>query len=260
MRTARAQNERVSDLYDSIWGRGSHPELSAETAKLKTIFLDRNIPIRGKTVLDCGSGSGMSAVAFAALGASEVVGVDYSMEAVHLARSTAGRFGFRNINFQRHNLLEPLEMERQFDIVYAFAVLHHTGDTRKAFGNVALRCAPGGVLSVSLYLKTWLTAPWKAACLSYQRSPLWLRRIFNRAAAEFIRLHDRLLLSKKSVIIDHPIEQQVEEWFGMPIRSHYRYEEVDRWFREEGFSPELVLPRIARFKSTSNFVMNGIKS
>jgi ubiquinone/menaquinone biosynthesis C-methylase UbiE len=259
MSVARNQVEEVSKVYDAIWARESHPELSAEKEKLKRIFLDRGISLSGKKVLDCGSGSGMTSFAFASLGAGEVLGIDYSAEAVNLAATQARKRGLSHLSFRRHNLLEPLAMDGEFDIVYAFAVLHHTGDTRRAFHHVARCCGKGGVLSVALYLKTWLAPVWKVVCLSYRRSPTPVRRAFNRTVAGIVRLHDHFLLRNKRVIIDHPIEQQVEEWFGLPIRSHHSYAEVEAWFAEEGFHPELIFPQVARFKSTTNFVMNGIR-
>lgn len=258
MNTIENEVKEVTKVYDSIWARNSHPELSVEKEKLKRIFLDRGISIEGKMVLDCGCGSGMTSIAFAQLGAKEVLGLDNSGEAVRLAESMAKEYGIKNVSFRKCSLLEPLDFGRKFDIVYAFAVLHHTGGTRKAFKYVAKCCQKGGALLVSLYLKTWLTPFWKIICFLYRKSPATIKKIFNGSLIEIIRLHDRVR-HPEGVIIDHSIEQQVKEWFELPIRSHHSYKEVEGWFIEEGFLPELVLPKIARFKSTTNFVMNGIK-
>ncbi len=49
----------------------------------------------------------------------------------------------------------------QYDIVYSWGVLHHTGDMWRALENVARAVAPGGVLFIAVYRdQGWISRYW----------------------------------------------------------------------------------------------------
>ncbi len=59
----------------------------------------------------------------------------------------------------------------RFDIVYAWGILHHTGDQWRAFECAMRAVAPGGTLFVALYNdQGWISRYWAA-----------VKRIYNRA-------------------------------------------------------------------------------
>lgn len=110
----------------------------------------------GKDVLDAGCGNGRWSWALGTAG-STVTAVDQSDAGVAAARTTcAGFAGFRAV---QHDLLKPLDLPPEFDLVWSFGVLHHTGDTRTALANVAACVKPGGYLYLMLYGEPrWLHA------------------------------------------------------------------------------------------------------
>ena len=76
----------------------------------------------GKSVLDAGSGNGRWAATFCELGAN-VTAFDFSENGVaDTKRECAGH----DANVFRHNVLEPIPVDKQFDLVWSYGVLHHT--------------------------------------------------------------------------------------------------------------------------------------
>ncbi len=103
----------------------------------------------GKRVLDAGCGSGRFSWALASLGAN-VVAVDQSTSGVLHTERACREFGDRVRVFQ-HDLSKPLPLEADFDLVWSFGVLHHTGDTYGAFSNIAQLVRPGSYLFMMIY-------------------------------------------------------------------------------------------------------------
>jgi hypothetical protein len=77
--------------------------------------------------------------------------------------------------------------------------------------------------------------------------------------AVLVRLGERLGHTD-NVRADNPrVESQVEDWFFVPEKHFFSIEEMRRMFAERGLSYELVYSRTGRFKSSSNFVVRGMK-
>ncbi|MFN2397293.1 MAG: class I SAM-dependent methyltransferase [Gemmatimonadaceae bacterium] len=104
----------------------------------------------GRSVLDAGCGQGRWTRAMLDLGA-HVTAVDFSEEGLDRTRQLAGTN--TPLETMRVDLLEPPTelMSRRFDFVFAFGVLHHTGDTWRALENVARLVGERGALFLYLY-------------------------------------------------------------------------------------------------------------
>lgn len=103
---------------------------------------------KGKSILDAGCGNGRWAYAFSRLGAN-VMAVDQSEHGLQNVRRLCEEFpGFRH---QAVNLLEPLPFDDQFDLVWSYGVLHHTGDTKRAFDNIVPAVKSDGSMFLMLY-------------------------------------------------------------------------------------------------------------
>jgi SAM-dependent methyltransferase len=68
---------------------------------------------------------------------------------MHTRRACAA-FGDR-VTVHSHDLRQPLDLPPEFDLVWSYGVLHHTGDTYGAFRNIARLVKPGGYLFMMLY-------------------------------------------------------------------------------------------------------------
>lgn len=111
--------------------------------------------VRAKTFLDIGCGTGLASLAALRLGAAKVTGIDVSENSVRCAEDVRARFGYGPERWDvRHgSVLDAAFVESLpvSDVVYAWGVLHHTGDMWKALQHATLPVAPGGSLFVSIY-------------------------------------------------------------------------------------------------------------
>ena len=119
--------------------------------------------LEGKRFLDIGCGSGLHALAALRLGASEVVAVDIDQSSIDTTRDVLTRFAagerwraLRTTVFD----LDP-EVLGQFDVVYSWGVLHHTGDMHRALLRSIAMLRPRGEFVFALYRKTRLCWLWK---------------------------------------------------------------------------------------------------
>ncbi len=152
----QAHIEQTRASFDYQWKNVYGTDLPAATDDFKADALSlienyTGFPIgwfQDKQVLDAGCGNGRWSWALSTAGAT-VTAVDQSDGGVAAARDTCGGFaGFRAV---QHDLLKPLDLGQEFDFVWSFGVLHHTGDTHTALRNVAACVRPGGYLYLMLY-------------------------------------------------------------------------------------------------------------
>lgn len=134
----------------------------AEKSLREFLELDR---LDDRTFLDIGCGSGLFSLAAHRLGAM-VRSFDYDPQSVACAEELKRRYLPNNDSWtiEVASVLdcEYLDTLGQFDIVYAWGVLHHTGDMWRALELVKTLVKPGGRLFVAIYndagkfSRTWL--------------------------------------------------------------------------------------------------------
>jgi SAM-dependent methyltransferase len=140
------------------------------------------LELTGKRLIDIGCGSGLHAAAAIRLGAREVVAIDVDRASVGAAEATLRRFcpdGHWSVREQSVFSLDPRECG-EFDVVYSWGALHHTGDLDGALQRASMLVTPRGVLAIALYRKTLLCPLWKIEKRWYSgASAAAQRRVLN---------------------------------------------------------------------------------
>lgn len=216
--------------------------------------------LRGRLVLDAGVGAGRFAEVASRWGA-EVVGVDLSF-AVDAARETLD--SRPNVHLVQADLFRPPFRPGTFERAYSIGVLHHTPDTRAAFGSVASLVAPGGQLAVFLYARGhyhYFSDLWRRVttrlpsrllhALCWVAVPLyWIHRVpFFGRAAQFL-LPTANWPSARWRWLD------TFDWYSPTYQWKHTWPEVWSWFRDEGFA-EMELFELDPESSLAQICMKG---
>jgi len=236
----------------------------AERAIRETLGRDSLI---GWRVLDIGSGSGLSSLAFRRLGAN-VVSFDLDADCVECTQTLRDRFRGDDPDWEvlRGSVLDQDFMKRlgRFDLVYAWGVLHHTGRMWDAIARASERVAPEGVLLIAIYNdQGWRSRLWnhikRAYCSSrYKRAaiiaffyPLFalygvIRDVVNlRLPGE----HMRRYVQQRGMSIVH----DWRDWLGGYPFEVATPANIRHFLQERGFSQ--VREKLTRGWGCNEFVM-----
>lgn len=161
---------------------------------------------RDARFLDAGCGSGLFSLAAARLGA-RVQSFDIDPQSVAATLEIQRRFAPAQGDWRitSGSLLDPqfLDGLGEFEIVYSWGVVHHTGDMWRAIDLLQQRVAPGGLLWLAVYNDQGPASDgWLAVKRGYNRLPRWLRLPYTFAvggawlAYRVLRRDAQLLIRK----------------------------------------------------------------
>ena len=128
--------KHVCDMYSKY----PYPLPQARGSKLRelrnllAIFsMENRYDLRGKSILDAGTGTGHRVVeAAAAFKETNFLGIDISDVSLRIARETAAYEGVQNVDFKPFNLMEAGEPLGTYDIILCMGVLHHLSKIGRA--------------------------------------------------------------------------------------------------------------------------------
>jgi 2-polyprenyl-6-hydroxyphenyl methylase/3-demethylubiquinone-9 3-methyltransferase len=196
--------------------------------------------LQGLKFLDIGSGSGLFSLAARRLGA-KVHSFDYDPQSIACAAELKRRYALEDADWtiEEGSVLDREYLARlgEFDVVYSWGVLHHTGALREALANVAPLVAPAGKLWIAIYNdQGWTSRYW-----------LWVKKQYNRGAMRrglLTALHAPYLFGlrwcvrtwtgRRSLERGMSLWRDTIDWLGGYPFEVARPEEVFHFFRDRG--------------------------
>jgi 2-polyprenyl-3-methyl-5-hydroxy-6-metoxy-1,4-benzoquinol methylase len=206
--------------------------------------------LSGCKFVDVGCGSGLFSLAARKMGAS-VHSLDFDPASVHCTRLLKEKVcpGDELWKIEEGSILAlpPALSSAQFDVVYSWGVLHHTGQMWQAIQNTAELVKPGGLLFISIYNdQGFFSRAWKRIkrvyCLApkivknamvlgfgiYYEGKALAARILRQG--KFFRSHDELLRRRGMSIWN-----DVRDFVGGYPFEVAKPEEIFEYLRERGF-------------------------
>jgi 2-polyprenyl-3-methyl-5-hydroxy-6-metoxy-1,4-benzoquinol methylase len=218
----------------------------------------RREDLSGASFLDAGCGSGLFSLAATRLGAERVMSFDFDPSSVETARILRERYGGATSNWD----IEPgdvlnreyLRELGQFDVVYSWGVLHHTGDLRRAMANIQECVAPDGLLFIAIYNDQGIRSRfWRAVKKTYNR----LARPLRVPYALLVMAPQELLAFGITTLREGP-RAYLRLWRQTRVRGMSRWHDLLDWVG--GYPFEVArIDEVFDFYQRRGFVLLGLR-
>ena len=242
-------------LFRSNWARFlsiiDEERIAAAQASLQQML--RLQSLEGLRFLDIGSGSGLFSLAARRLGAT-VHSFDFDPQSVACTRELQRRYfpDDKHWRIEQGSALDSSYMDGlgEFDIVYSWGVLHHTGAMWLGIENAIRRVAPmNGRLFIAIYNdQGWKSHVWWFVKWLYNRFPGFLRPAFvftiSAATRTFVILKYTIRLKPMVAIAPLLTERRERgmsgkfddvDWVGGFPYEFATFETLQAYFAARGF-------------------------
>jgi len=226
------------EVGDRTWGM----ELDG---RVRVFFLETiRIPkpdLDGLVMLDGGCGNGSQSVAYTEFGV-EVVALDLSsgLEHGHAFRHKRPNARADRVHFVQGDLQNPPLAPSSFDLIHSMGVLHATDNTERTFRGLCPLLKSDGTFCIWLYSYEKFVTPVvnTIRAATTRIPPPAFARLSNAMAIPFqwfcqsvnalgVREYPRLSRRESALAL--------MDIFGAPYAHYHSFDEVSKWYRDEGF-------------------------
>ncbi|MGD9036475.1 MAG: class I SAM-dependent methyltransferase [Syntrophobacterales bacterium] len=194
-----------------------------------------------KEFLDIGSGSGLSSLAARRLGA-KVHSFDIDLMSVSCTKELKTRYFPNDSDWivDKGSVLDIsyLQSLGQFDIVYSWGVLHHTGAMWQGLENACNLVRPGGQLFLAIYNdQRWVSSYWRFIKLIYNKNLVFRLLVicFHLPYLYALRLFYRILTKRIELDRGMSLWHDMLDWLGGYPFEVAMPEEIFEFFFDRGF-------------------------
>lgn len=258
MRMAEFATDRFA--FGRNWQKFSRliDERRVEAAVTGLTGLLQRTDLVDRTFLDIGCGSGLSSLAALRLGAT-VKAFDFDRDSVDATRTNLTRLaaGGRWSVGQGSALdADYMRSLGQFDVVYTWGVLHHTGDMWRGIDLATRAVATGGILALAIYNdQGGASRRWRAVKRAYIRAPSALRPIIVLAVGLFFEIRSALI---RCVRLQNPLSTS-DWWRPRGERGMSLWHDLVDWVG--GYPFEVAKPEdVFNFVRDRGFTLAGLKT
>jgi len=206
--------------------------------------------MEGKSFIDVGCGSGLFSLAAKKLGA-KVFSFDYDPDSVICAQHLKSQFFLMDSDWEitTGSVLDKnfLNQLGQFDYVYSWGVLHHTGQMWNAIDNSISLVKPHGSCFIAIYnWQPFFSKYWWFVKKRYNRSPVFVKQImkigytayfvFAFFIADLLRRKNPVKRYRNSHKRGMNVFRDVLDWIGGWPFEMAKPEEIIDFFHRKHFS------------------------
>ncbi len=198
----------------------------------------------GRSFLDIGCGSGLHSLAAARFGASRLLAADIDPQSAATAKALLEKHAPGlpwAVDTRSVFDMDPAPLG-EFDIVYSWGVLHHTGNLEGAMRNAAAMVVPDGLFIFALYRRTPLDWFWirekrwyaSASATAQRRAQsvyLGILRLGLLAAGRSYRAYEESYRGRRGM----NLRTDIHDWLGGFPYEAISPREVDEMMTSMGF-------------------------
>ena len=230
-----------------------------EAKKSMVEFCDANDLIKGKTFIDVGCGSGLFSTVAYQLGASSIVSFDIDPNSIKCCEYLREKQGNSpNWRIAHGSILDDAFVSSlgQYDFVYSWGVLHHTGGMWKAIENASKLVAEKGAFCIGIYNRADAYGIYPDGRCG--PSHLWVKekKLYSRMPHPVQTLIDYAVMSLLVILyvltFNNPIKKirnhkqfrgmswriDIKDWLGGHPYEYASVDEVFNFVKRLGFSLE----------------------
>jgi 2-polyprenyl-3-methyl-5-hydroxy-6-metoxy-1,4-benzoquinol methylase len=197
--------------------------------------------LKGKTFVDVGCGSGLFSLTARRLGA-RVHSFDYDQKSVACAHELKRLYCPLDTEWNNTigSVLDTgyLQSLGQFDVVYSWGVLHHTGAMWEAMDNIQVLVKPGGKLALAIYNdQGWRSDYWKWVKKAYNKNPAlsFIVMLIHMPYLIAVRWVVRVLTRRRYIERGMSLWYDMIDWLGGHPFEVAKPEEVHAFYKSKGF-------------------------